>query len=146
MIASFERESRSLDAFLRLMSRHPVQAAALVVTVAATLPIDETGAGEAVDAGEAAAFTADDATSASTMSTMDRVGSGLKGDLFHRATSWVVDDPAATASELINADGSSVTSYSLAGEVNGIPGDFNWILDSNGDSPVITHQFFQPNG
>ncbi|HWM99541.1 MAG TPA: RHS repeat-associated core domain-containing protein, partial [Streptosporangiaceae bacterium] len=33
--------------------------------------------------------------SAPAMSQMERVGSGLKGDAFHRSTSWVVDNPAA---------------------------------------------------
>jgi hypothetical protein len=96
--------------------------------------------------GEAVLSLTGDTDAAAPTSSLERVGSGLKEDLFHRATSWVVDDPAAVASEIIGGDGVPVTSYTLPGEVNGIAGMFNWIVDSSGEQPVVTHQLFTPGG
>jgi len=55
-----------------------------------------------------------------------------------------MDDPAAEAEQITGSDGNPYTSYSLPGQVNGVGGHFNWIVDGNGDSPVITHQQFSP--
>ena len=78
------------------------------------------------------------------MSQMERVGSGLKDDPLHRATSWVVDDPAAQRFTITGGDGVPRTLYQLPGEVNGKPGVFEWIVDSSGTDSVITHQRFIP--
>jgi RHS repeat-associated protein len=80
------------------------------------------------------------------MSQMERVGSGLKDDPLHRATSWVVDDPAAQRFTITGGDGVPRTLYQLPGEVNGKPGVFEWIVDSSGTDSVITHQRFIPGG
>jgi hypothetical protein len=80
------------------------------------------------------------------MSQMDRVGSGLKDDPLHRATSWVVDDPAAQQFTITGGDGVPRTLYQLPGEVNGKPGVFEWIVDSSGTDSVITHQRFIQGG
>jgi len=96
--------------------------------------------------GEAAAGSLTVDADAAPTSSLERVGSGLKSDLFHRATSWVVDDPGAVSTLLVGGDGVPVTSYSLPGEVNGIAGMFNWIIDSSGEQPVVTHQLFTPGG
>ena len=45
---------------------HPLQTAALGITALATVPLDETGAGEAADAAEASAFAVEDASDAAT--------------------------------------------------------------------------------
>jgi hypothetical protein len=80
------------------------------------------------------------------MSQMERVGSGLKDDPLHRATSWVVDDPAAQQFTITGGDGVQRTLYQLPGEVNGKTGVFEWIVDNSGTDSVITHQRFIPGG
>ncbi len=80
------------------------------------------------------------------MSQMERVGSGLKGDLFHRSVSWVVDNPAAQRFTITGGDGVARDLYQLTGELNGKPGVHEWIVDRSGSEPVITHQRFIPGG
>lgn len=80
------------------------------------------------------------------MSQMERVGSGLKGDLFHRSVSWVVDNPAAQRFTITGGDGVVRDLYQLPGELNGKPGVYEWIVDRSGSEPVITHQRFIPGG
>ena len=80
------------------------------------------------------------------MSQMDRVGSGLKGDLFHRTVSWAVDNPAAQRFTITGGDGVARDLYQLPGELNGKPRVFEWILDESGPEPVITHQPLVPGG
>jgi hypothetical protein len=77
-------------------------------------------------------------------SQMDRVGTALeKSDVYHRATSWVVDDPAAQHFPTTGRDGVTRDLYQLPGEVNGEPGVFEWMVDRTGGRPVITHQRFK---
>jgi len=83
-------------------------------------------------------------TGTTAISSMDRVGSGLKEDIFHRVVSWVVDDPAASSDILISRDGTSVMRYTLQGQLDGQIDTFEWIVYSNGDAPVVTHQLFLP--
>ena len=80
------------------------------------------------------------------MSQMERVGSGLKDDPLHRATSWLVDDPATRQFTITGGDGVQRTLYQLPGEVNGKTGVFEWIVDNSGADSVITHQRFIPGG
>ena len=80
------------------------------------------------------------------MSQIDRVGSGLSDDLYHRAASWIVDDPAASKFSFIGGDGVPRTLYQLPGEVDGKSGVFEWIVDRSGSDSVITHQRFIPGG
>ncbi|MCA1702006.1 MAG: hypothetical protein LC808_01535, partial [Actinobacteria bacterium] len=80
------------------------------------------------------------------MSQLQRTGSALKSDPYHRATSWVVDDPAAKRFAVTGGDGVQRSLYQLAGEVNGKPGVFEWLVDSSGAQSVITHQRFIPGG
>jgi hypothetical protein len=79
---------------------------------------------------------------ASAMSQMERVGSGLKDDAYHRLASWVVDNPAARKFSIRGGDGVPRDLYQLPGEVNGKPGVFEWMVDRSGSEPVITHQRF----
>jgi RHS repeat-associated protein len=118
---------------------------ALPVAIGVTLFLATGGIGDAIGGLAATGDAADTAVTSTSTSTLERVGSGLKEDTFHRATSWVVDDPEAVGTDLVNGDGSTVTSYSLPGGVNGLSGIFNWIIDANGDEPVVTHQFFTPD-
>jgi RHS repeat-associated protein len=130
--------------------------AAAIVAAIALSPAEAIGAStpvveELIDSGAgnqaqgAAQQVATEAESGA-MSQMDRVGSGLKDDPLHRATSWVVDDPAAQQFTITGGDGVPRTLYQLPGEVNGKPGVFEWIVDSSGTDSVITHQQFIPGG
>jgi hypothetical protein len=80
------------------------------------------------------------------MSQMERVGSGLKEDAYHRSTSWVVDNPAAQRFTIRGGDGVARELYQLPGAVNDKPGVFEWIVDRSGSEPVINHQRFIPGG
>jgi RHS repeat-associated protein len=102
----------------------------------------------AVDAAqqEAEAAEEDNDLADSPMSQMDRVGSALKNDLYHRAVSWVVGDPAAEQFTFTSGDGVERTLYQVEGELNGKPGVFEWIVDDSDDIPVINHQRFIPDG
>ena len=93
--------------------------------------------------GDPLAVGGDIGESSNAMSSMERVGSGLKDDLFHRVTSWVVDDPAAFGSKLTGNDGVQRMLFKLPGEVNGKPGTFEWIVEMQQKSSVITHQLFK---
>jgi hypothetical protein len=79
-------------------------------------------------------------------SQLERAGSGLKGDVFHRSTSWVVDDPAAVRFAITGRDGVARDLYQLPGELNSQSGVFEWIVDTAGGTPVVTHQRFIPGG
>jgi RHS repeat-associated protein len=103
----------------------------------------EVGAG--ADTGLAAGIGAAE-EGASAMSQMERVGSGLKGDVSHRSVSWVVDNPAAQKFTITGGDGVARDLYQLPGELNGKPGIYEWIVDGSGSKPVITHQRFIPGG
>lgn len=74
----------------------------------------------------------------------ERVGSGKKADVDHRSASFPVDDIAGkgTVTEIVGGDGRAVTLVQMPGELNGVPGRFEWILD--GDK--VTHQMFVRNG
>lgn len=76
--------------------------------------------------------------------TADRTGSGLKSDPWHRSASFPVDDISTkgTVSEIVGGDGKTRTLVQMPGEVNGVPGRFEWIID--GDK--VTHQMFVRNG
>ncbi|RMI32272.1 hypothetical protein EBN03_14910 [Nocardia stercoris] len=74
----------------------------------------------------------------------DRTGSGLKGDPWHRSASFPVDEIAekGTVYEITGGDGVTRTLVQMPGEVNGVSGRFEWIVD--GDK--VTHQMFVKNG
>lgn len=118
-----------------------LEAGADVVGTAITLG-GATWAESSMDAAADSAASSGTDSGTTAMSQMERTGSGLKDDMYHRATSWVVDDPGATATDIVGADGLSRSLYTLPGELNGASGVFEWIVDNNGESPVITHQFF----
>jgi hypothetical protein len=72
------------------------------------------------------------------------VGSALKSDRFHRAASFAVDDIAehGTVFALRNRTG-TVNLTQVPGELNGVAGRFEWIVDQAGR---LTHQMFVPGG
>jgi hypothetical protein len=77
-------------------------------------------------------------------SQMDRTGSGLKDDVFHRAVSWVVNNPLAQRFSITGGDGMARDLYQLSGEINGKQGVFEWIVDNSGDDPVIRTSGLSP--
>jgi RHS repeat-associated protein len=89
------------------------------------------------------AATGDLRDSTDAMSSLERVGSGQKSDLYHRAVSWVVDDPAAVSEKVVGKDGVERAFFKLSGEVNAKRGTFEWIVEQQEKSSVITHQFFR---
>lgn len=72
------------------------------------------------------------------------VGSALKNDAMHRAGDWVIDDVAQSGSvfELVGGDGVSRTLVQMPGEVNGVAGRFEWIMEGQD----LTHQLFVRGG
>ena len=81
---------------------------------------------------------------ADLLKSAERVGSGLKDDKWHRAATWAVDDVAENGKvfPLVGGDGVRRVLVQSPGEVNGIPGRFEWILDAS----KVTHQMFVRNG
>ena len=73
------------------------------------------------------------------------VGSALKSDAAHRAASFVVDDIASNGSVFRTVDGDGVTRtlVQAPGELNGLAGRFEWIVD---DAGSLTHQMFVKGG
>ncbi|KJK12357.1 hypothetical protein UB45_08775 [Terrabacter sp. 28] len=71
-------------------------------------------------------------------------GSALKDDVWHRSGSWVTDEirTKGTAFVIVGGDGVKRTLIQLPGNVNGVDGRFEWIID--GDR--ITHQMFVRGG
>ena len=71
-------------------------------------------------------------------------GSALKSDAAHRAGDWVIDDVAQSGSvfELVGGDGVSRTLVQLPGEMNGVAGRFEWIIEGQD----LTHQLFVRGG
>jgi RHS repeat-associated protein len=72
------------------------------------------------------------------------VGSALKEDPWHRSAAYVVDSIASdgTVTRITGGDGVSRLLVQMPGEVNGVNGRFEWILD--GDK--LTHSMFVKNG
>ena len=72
------------------------------------------------------------------------VGSALKADGWHRSAAFVVDDIASrgTVFRITGGDGVDRTLIQMPGEVNGIPGRFEWIVDGS----QLTHTMFVKNG
>jgi len=75
----------------------------------------------------------------------ERVGSALKNDIYHRAPSFVVDEIATKGSvfRIVGRDGVERTLIQVPGEMNGIPGRFEWIINEHNQ---LTHQLFVRRG
>ncbi|MFN7148150.1 MAG: RHS repeat-associated core domain-containing protein [Microthrixaceae bacterium] len=73
------------------------------------------------------------------------VGSALKNDAFTRAPTFVVDDIASNGSvyRIIGGDGVERTLIQSPGQVNGLAGRFEWLVDDLGN---LTHQKFIKGG
>jgi len=72
------------------------------------------------------------------------IGSALKNDAWHRSASFAVDDIAknGTVFRTVGGDGVSRTLIQTPGQVNGIAGRFEWIVDGE----KLTHQMFVRGG
>lgn len=104
------------------------------------------GAPEAAIEGIPASTGAGGSLAVQAMSQLDRTGRGLASDVYHRAVSWVVDDPQAQRFTIRGGDNVDRQLYQLPGELNDKPGIFEWLVDESGPEPVITHQRFIVNG
>lgn len=72
------------------------------------------------------------------------VGSALKDDIYHNAASFVRREAAASGTrfKIVGGDGVTRSLIQLKGEVNGIAGRFEYIVDG----AKLTHQRFIPGG
>ena len=73
------------------------------------------------------------------------VGSALKPDAFHRAPSFAVNEIPRVGHlfHIRDANGAQKLLIQVPGEVNGMPGRFEWIVDSAGR---LTHQLLVKGG
>ena len=69
----------------------------------------------------------------------ERVGSGLKGDLYHRAASWLTKSKLAKGT-VYRIDNGKRILLQVYGELNGKKGVFEYIIDESGR---ICHQLFK---
>ncbi len=72
----------------------------------------------------------------------DRVGSGLKDDVYHKAASYLSKEQLQKGRSfpLKGNDGVTRTLFQVKGKVNGELGVFEYIIDTDG---TITHQLFK---
>jgi RHS repeat-associated protein len=110
-------------------------------------------AATAAKAADAAATSAEDSLPSASeaqdiIQNARRVGSGLKQDAGHVAPDYVIDDIGenATVFKLIGGDKVVRTLVQMPGEMNGVAGRFEWIIDKDSVGDVITHQRFVRNG
>jgi hypothetical protein len=80
------------------------------------------------------------------LSGLDRVGSGLKNDVSHRAAAWMANAPGKRAFTIVGNDGVTRTLYQVEHSLNGTQGVFEWVVEWSGDRQVITHERFIPGG
>ncbi len=73
------------------------------------------------------------------------VGNALQTDPFHRAASFVRDEAATSGTHfsIVGGDGVTRTLTQIPGELNGISGRFEYIVDDVGQ---LSHQRFVPGG
>lgn len=72
------------------------------------------------------------------------VGSGLKGDPYHRSASFAVDGISSRGSVFrISSGGAEKTLIQVPGELNGKAGRFEWIVN---DAKKLEHQLFVAGG
>lgn len=71
----------------------------------------------------------------------ERVGSGLKGDTYHRAASYLSESQISKGT--VYDLGKNNTLLQVEGSVNGKTGIFEYILNKNGQ---VTHQLFKEGG
>jgi hypothetical protein len=79
------------------------------------------------------------------LSQANPVGSALKEDIIHRAASFTRQEAAeaGTHFQIVGGDGVTRNLTQLSGDLNGVAGRFEYIVDSGGN---LTHQRFVPGG
>jgi hypothetical protein len=79
------------------------------------------------------------------LKTANPVGSALKNDPAHRAAAWVRDDAAEGGAvfKITGGDGVQRTLIQIPGEMNGVAGRFEYIVDQAGN---LTHEMFVEGG
>jgi RHS repeat-associated protein len=79
------------------------------------------------------------------LKSAEPVGSALKDDLYHRSATWMRDAAAAkgTAFSITGASGSTSTLIQIQGDLNGVAGRYEYIVNSAGE---LSHQIFVPGG
>jgi hypothetical protein len=73
----------------------------------------------------------------------DAVGSALKADPYHRSASFVTDMAREGKVFSIGNRSGTVNLTQVLGEMNGVSGRFEWIVDGSGN---LTHQMFVRGG
>lgn len=75
----------------------------------------------------------------------NRVGSGLKDDILHRAASYVSEEQLAKGrvTSFTGGDDKSYTLLQTKGDLNGADGIYEYVMNSGGE---ITHQKFISGG
>jgi hypothetical protein len=73
------------------------------------------------------------------------VGSALKSDVFHRAATFASEDIASNGSvyRIVGGDGVETTLIQSPGELNGVSGRLEWIVNDQGQ---LVHQMFVKGG
>jgi len=73
------------------------------------------------------------------------VGSALKDDLYHRAATFMREEAASSGQsfDIVGKDGVTRTLWQVGGDLNGVAGRYEYIVDANGN---LTHQLFVPGG
>ena len=68
----------------------------------------------------------------------------MKADAWHRSATFAAEDIAETGTvfRIRGGDGVQRTLIQAPGNVNGIPGRFEWIVEGD----TLTHQMFVKNG
>ncbi|MFI6168905.1 hypothetical protein ACIBCN_19140 [Nocardia sp. NPDC051052] len=74
----------------------------------------------------------------------ERTGSGLKSDKYHRSATFAAEDigTKGIVFDIVGGDGAARTLVQMPGELNGVTGRFEWILQDG----KVTHQMFVKNG
>lgn len=75
----------------------------------------------------------------------NRVGSGLKDDIWHRAASFIPEEQLAKGrvTSFTGGDNKSYTLLQTKGDLNGSNGIYEYVMDASGQ---VTHQRFISGG
>ncbi|KJR46896.1 Rhs family protein [Desulfosporosinus sp. I2] len=94
-----------------------------------------------IDASKGAGKVMSPSAAANKIVNAERVGSGLKGDIYHRAASYLSESQISKGT--VYDLGKNNTLLQVEGSANGKTGIFECILNQNGE---VTHQLFKEGG